>query len=180
MKLYTFNKHSIYFKEVSRWKIARVIIGVVLLTYIISIITNPSLQNSIEKIPIVILDSRNSFSEDKLKEMIVGLNLKHPDVIYAQAILESGNFKSSIFKNNNNLFGMKEARQRPTTALGTQLNHAYYDNWRDCVLDYAIWQSSYARRLTKEQYLDLLNEMYAEDNSYKDKLKILLLEYEKR
>lgn len=178
MKLYTFDKNSIYFKEVSKWNILQFIIGVVLITHIVSMVINPSIQSSIEKIPIAISNNKSSFSEEKLKEMIVELNLKHPDVIYAQAILESGNFKSSIFKNNNNLFGMKEAKQRPTTALGTQLNHAYYNNWRDCVLDYAIWQSSYARRLTKEQYLDLLNDMYAEDNSYKIKL-IKLIELQK-
>jgi uncharacterized FlgJ-related protein len=38
-----------------------------------------------------------------------------------------------IFVENNNLFGMKEARVRLNLAKGTQYGHAYYDDWKESV-----------------------------------------------
>lgn len=59
--------------------------------------------------------------------------------VAAQATLESGNFESNIFKENNNFMGMKEPNCRLTTAKGSNRNHAKYDTRTQCMQDYILW-----------------------------------------
>ena len=98
------------------------------------------------------------------------LKIAHPDIVMAQAIIESGNFKSNIFKENNNLFGMKMPEYRKTTAIGINRGHAVYRNWRESVIDYALWQGKRARYQTTSQYLRRLRS-YAADPNYITKIK---------
>jgi uncharacterized FlgJ-related protein len=120
-----------------------------------------------QKVLIVNEISKNEFSKEAVVEELKRLNVKYPHIVLAQALIESGHFQSNIFRSNNNLFGMKEAKQRTTTARGTNLGHAYYDNWKESILDYAIFQSAYLRDLnTEEQYLSYLGANYAEASNY--------------
>ena len=48
---------------------------------------------------------------------IIENGIKHPDIVLAQAILESGYLTSQIFIENKNLFGMRFPERRPTVAL---------------------------------------------------------------
>lgn len=114
--------------------------------------------------------TNGKITEQKLKQEIERLNLRHGDIIYAQAVLESANFTSSLFKKNNNFLGLKVARQRPTTALRSVGGYAYYSSWRECLLDYALMNAKYMSRLSREEYLDYLQENYAEDKNYIKKL----------
>ena len=124
---------------------------------------------------IMLVDNSNNFTEDKLKEMLGSLNLKFPHIALAQTILETGEYKSKIFKENKNLFGMKQARTRTTLAEGTQHGHAYYKSWGNSVLDYAFWVSTYAYKCkTESQFYQLLDNIYAEDGSYTKKLKSIV------
>ena len=85
----------------------------------------------------------------------------------AQSIVETGHWKSHIFRENHNLFGMKEAKQRVTTAQGTQNNHAYYSTWRESVYDYAFYQSRYLGSINSEaDYYAYLDASYAENPNY--------------
>jgi hypothetical protein len=87
-------------------------------------------------------------------------------------MVETGGWKSLVFKENHNLFGMKEANARIKTCLGTQLNHAYYDNWKESVYDYAFYQSRYMSSLhTDAEYYDALDATYAEADNYSTILK---------
>ena len=118
------------------------------------------------------------FTEEKLIEYIDELNIKFPHIVLAQARLESGNFKSKIFKENNNLFGMKEAKQRISTNKGTNLGHAKYDSWKECVLDYALYQATYLSKFkTEEQYYSYLADNYAANGRYVKLLKEIAKEY---
>lgn len=120
------------------------------------------------------------FTKDNLISYIKQLNIAHPHIVLAQAQLETGDFTSKIFKENHNLFGMKQARQRGTTARGTQYNHAYYSDWRESVLDYALYSNRYLYELrTDEQYLAYLGQNYAEDKRYVQILKRILKENSK-
>ena len=66
---------------------------------------------------------------------------------------------------------MKQARARATTAKGTQLGHAYYDNWKESVTDYALYQAAYLNKLrTESKYLKYLDKNYAEAKNYDDAL----------
>jgi flagellum-specific peptidoglycan hydrolase FlgJ len=104
--------------------------------------------------------------------MLKDLNVKYPHIVLAQSILETGHYSSTIFKTNHNLFGMKEARRRVKTAKGTQLNHAYYENWKESVYDYAFYQCRYMGRIDSEdEYYQALDASYAEANQYSTLLK---------
>ena len=118
------------------------------------------------------------FSQRALVEELKRLNVRFPEIILAQSILETGHYTSRIFEENNNLFGMKEAKARSTTALGTQLGHAYYNNWKESVLDYALFQNAYMNKIRKEkQYLKYLDKNYAEASNY-DKTILQIIERE--
>ena len=128
-----------------------------------------------EEAKTIVLKEYNEFSEEKLDLYIEELNLKFPKIVKAQAVLETHNFKSNIFLVNNNLFGMKVASLRPTTAKGHNLGHAYYDNWRQSVLDYAFFQAAYLRSIkTEDEYFQYLAANYAEDTLYVNKLKKII------
>jgi uncharacterized FlgJ-related protein len=128
-----------------------------------------------EEARLIVMREDNEFSQEKLKEYILQLNIKFPQIVLAQAELESGNFTSPIFKENHNFFGMKCARLRPTTNKGENKGHAYFDTWRDCVVDYAFYSAAYLNDIKSEaEYLDYLRQNYAEDPNYVDKLKQIM------
>ena len=115
----------------------------------------------------IIMMKHNEFSEEKLISKIKELNFKFPYIVLAQAKLETGNFTSKMFNENNNLFGMKEAKSRLNTAGGTQNGHAYYDNWGESIYDYALYSSTYLTKIRNERdYFEYLSQSYAEDPNY--------------
>ena len=62
---------------------------------------------------------------------------------------------------------MREAKQRITTAQGTENNHAYYYSWGESVLDYSFYQCRYLSNInTEEQYFQYLSQNYAENPNY--------------
>lgn len=128
-----------------------------------------------EEEKLIIIKEHNQFSEEKLIEKIKELNMKFPYIVLAQAKLETGNFTSKVFREGNNLFGMREAKQRITTALGTENNHAFYETWIESVLDYSFYQCKYLSNInTDEQYFQYLEQSYAEDTTYVSKLKSII------
>lgn len=147
-------------------------------TMLFIIFKEAEIKESIKYIPeetkTLVINENIKFSEEKLKEFILQLNIRFPHIVLAQAKLESGYFKSKMFKENHNLFGMKVARKRPTTNKGEQFGHAYFDNWKDCVVDYAFYQAAYLSDIkTEEQYYLYLSANYAEDEEYVNKIKKL-------
>jgi flagellum-specific peptidoglycan hydrolase FlgJ len=125
-----------------------------------------------------LIKKSDSFNSQKLVAMMKGLNIKFAWIPMAQSIVETGHWKSNIFVENNNLFGMKEAKQRVTTADGTQNNHAYYESWKESVYDYAFYQSRYLGSIKSEQeYFEYLSASYAEDPNYIRVLKATIEKY---
>lgn len=121
---------------------------------------------------IVVSDTTDVFSEEKLIEMLKETNIKFPHIVLAQAMIESG-FNSPIFKENNNLFGMKKAYRRPHVQIGENRNHASYINWRMSVIDYALYQCySLSNIKTEEAYLQYLDKYYAEAAYYENVRKL--------
>ena len=108
-------------------------------------------------------------SKEEVLDYINFLGIEHPEIVLNQAILESGNFGSTIYKENHNLFGMKEAKVRTTTALGTNRNHAYYTNWKSSVVDYCLYQRRYYKG--GDYYKFLESKGYATSKEYIQKLK---------
>ena len=109
--------------------------------------------------------------EDSVYHYILELNIRHPDVVFKQARIESGNFTSRIFRSNNNMFGFKQAYKRPNTQVGVDRGYAKYDSWKECVIDYALYQTYSAKNLNEEDYIKFLGNNFAEDPDYLDKIK---------
>lgn len=124
---------------------------------------------------ILLLEELDPFSEEKLISMMKDLGIRFPHIVLAQSKLETGNWKSALFLENHNLFGMKEASRRVSTAKGSNKGHAYYDSWRESVYDYAFYQCRYLGNIkTEADYYSYLNASYAEDTTYIDKLKTII------
>jgi uncharacterized FlgJ-related protein len=139
--------------------------------------SNPAnkVQNLSQEEKLIVIREYNGFSEQKLIEKIGQLNFRYPHIILAQAKLESGHFKSTIFLENNNMFGMKEAKLRANLAKGTNRGHAYYNTWQDCILDYALYYSTYLSDIrTEGEYFEYLRQNYAEDPTYVQRLKQII------
>lgn len=113
----------------------------------------------------------NMSIEDSVIMEIKRLNLSHPHIVLAQAQLESGNFTSKIFRKYNNMFGMRIAKSRPTVSRKSQNNWAVYSNWRESLIDYALYQSSYLRNKSESEYFLFLSKNYASDPEYIEKVK---------
>ena len=129
-------------------------------------------KRRVENQVMIIIQKQNSFEEEKLIKLIKELHFSFPKIVYAQAVLESGSFKSSIFKENNNCFGMKISSSRITLAKESSNGYAFYDNWMDSVYDYAFYSCTYLSKLkTEEDYYNYLAQFYAEDENYIIKLK---------
>ena len=112
------------------------------------------------------------FTTDLLRDALYYLDIIEPEVVYKQARLETGDFKSDIFIYGNNIFGMKLARSRETTAIGEFQYHARYYHWFLSVMDYKLLQDYYASKgYQMNDYLVFLEQMgYAEDLNYIKKL----------
>jgi uncharacterized FlgJ-related protein len=174
--LHTFNKSKLEYERVTISKLFKV--GIITMCTAIgigfSIAPRPTINNLSQEEKLIIIRENNEFSESKLIKKIKDLNFKFPHIVLAQAYQETGQFSSVIFKQNNNLFGMKEAKQRATVAIGTSHNHAKYNTWNDSVVDYALYYSTYLYSInTEEEYFQYLNQ-YAEDPSYTERLKTII------
>lgn len=72
-----------------------------------------------------------------------GFSPRQAMFITAQAGHETGDFKSRIFKENNNCFGMKRALVRKTTSVGEKYGHAVYKTLIDCIEDFRLYYLSF-------------------------------------
>ena len=175
-QIYYYYKKDLDLKAIPYWKLgiySTLIVSVdFMIAYSYGRIDQIRNLSDLEKeILIVDINSRNEFDQDKLVVMLKDLNVRFPHIVVAQSRLETGGYRSRIFKENNNLFGMKQATVRVNTASGTQHNHAYYDTWRESVYDYAFYQTRYlSGAKTESEYLYVLGQSYAEDPNYVTKL----------
>ncbi len=89
-------------------------------------------------------------------------------LIYAQAWHETGGFSSAIYKENNNLFGMKHPSVRKSTSKGSNRGHAVFASTWSSIYDYFLRQSYF--KITYEddlQYMETTQQSgYAEDFIY--------------
>jgi len=175
--IYYYYKKDLDLRLFPYWKMGLYLLGTTFIisssSYLYGRIDQIKNLSDLEKeILIIDINNRNDFTQDKLVTMLKDLNVRFPHIVVAQARLETGGYRSRIFKENNNLFGMKQATVRVNTASGTQHNHAYYDTWRESVYDYAFYQTRYLSGAKSEsEYMYVLGQSYAEDPNYVLKLK---------
>lgn len=118
------------------------------------------------------------------------IGIRFDSIVVTQNFLETGNFTSTIFKENKNMFGMKYNQRG--FAIGKNRGHAQYADYESAAKDYLAWQTIrirdyeryYGKKIvTDEDYYDLLNHVviygktgkagvysYAEDPDYTRKL----------
>ena len=175
---YKFNKETLDFEKTKLSNKTLIGLGAAVgLLLIFGFTSNPAnrVENLSQEERLIVIREYSGFSESKLIEKINQLNFRYPHIILAQAKLESGYFKSTIFLENNNMFGMKQAKLRANLAKGTNRNHAYYDTWQDCILDYALYYSTYLSDIkTEGEYFEYLRQNYAEDKTYVQRLKQII------
>lgn len=107
------------------------------------------------------------------------LGVKHYKIAYAQSILESGTYTSKICKENNNLFGMRLAKKRKTTALGQRNGFAYYQDYIHSIMDYKLYQDycfgSKLNEMSTTEYMYALKKAgYWEDSTYISKIQSVI------
>jgi flagellum-specific peptidoglycan hydrolase FlgJ len=142
----------------------RKMIAILILTLFSNCLTAPPINE------VVIIASTEIGRQNILNELKKH-NIRHPDIVFAQIQLETGNNTSRFCKQNNNLFGMKLAKNRKTTAIGVDNSMSIYRTWQESIEDYSIWQKKYYHG---GDYFQFLKGRYAEDKQYIRKLKKLI------
>lgn len=134
------------------------------------------------------VQKEDAINDSILYDYLSSINIMYPDIVLAQAKLESGNYTSDIYLSNKNLFGMKIASKRATlgktakeiNALDNGIDnrnkngHAHYLSWESSVLDYALFQMRFCGKMNREQYLAYLGKNYASIPDYRKRLERIL------
>lgn len=112
----------------------------------------------------------NSFVK-QIHEELICQNVKFTKIVIKQAILETGWFKSNVYKNKNNLFGFR-----------TKNGYLSFDSWEDSILYYKKWQKKHYtkfKEITEDTcYYKFLEWVgYAEDELYITKLKSIKINH---
>lgn len=94
--------------------------------------------------------------QEGLEEALSYYGLKHKDIVCAQAILETGHFKSKVCLKYNNLFGLYNSKEK---------RYCRFKHWTESVVAYKEWvQKKYQ---PPNNYYTFLKEIkYAGDRSY--------------
>ena len=93
--------------------------------------------------------------------------VKHPEIVYAQAILETGHFRSKVCKEYNNLFGLYDSYKG---------DYYKFDHWSESVVAYLNY-IQYRYKPPDDYYQFLIKIGYAEDPRYVEKLKNIVKRY---
>lgn len=106
-------------------------------------------------------------NDSTLYALLVENKAWYPDILVKQAKLESGNYSSVVFRNSNNLYGMKMVGKRNTTQVGNYSGYGVYNNWCLSALDRLLWDEFRFKgeKPTREEYYKAI-DIYAEADSY--------------
>lgn len=113
---------------------------------------------------------------NEVYKMCVQSGAWYPEIIMAQFILESGSGTSKIASTARNFYGMKYigTKGRPTLQIPSMNVGGYgiYINWQHSILDRVLWDDYVFNKTipSKEQYLNKISSIYAEDPDYIDKI----------
>lgn len=143
---------------------------IILLLQVKSIISQ---QPKIETVPVIevadtIINEQPKFfsqtPKEGLEEALSYYGLEHKDIVYAQAILETGHFQSRICLEYNNLFGLYDSKKG---------DYYKFNHWSESVIAYKEWiQEKYD---TPDNYYRFLEEIhYADNKNYTKILKDII------
>ena len=140
---------------------------IVLLLQVKSIVSQ---QPKVETVPVIevadtIINEQPKFfsqtPKEGLEEALSYYGLEHKDIVYAQAVLETGHFKSKVCLKYNNLFGLYNSKEK---------RYCKFKHWTESVVAYKEWiQKKYQPPNNYYTFLEEIN--YAEGKSYTRLLK---------
>lgn len=102
--------------------------------------------------------------KDSVYFYILKYEIKHPEVVLKQAILETGWFTSKHLMDKNNLFAFRSTKK-----------YMRFESVEDCVKYYKQWQDKYYTDTTKNYYLFLKHTRFAHSPDYVTILKHIRL-----
>ena len=176
--MYKFNKETLDFEKVDLYsKISKSLAIVLGIAVTVGFTISPRIEikNISQEEKVILVREYNTFSEPQLIKKITQLNFRFPHIVLAQSYQETGHYKSGIFLENHNLFGMKEAKIRSNLAKGTNRGHAYYESWQESLYDYALFYSTYLSDIkTEGEYYGYLEQYYAADPTYVQRLRSIV------
>ena len=109
-------------------------------------------------------DFFNKLPQEGLMEALEYYEVKHPQIVYAQAILETGHFKSNVCLNYNNLFGLYDSKNK---------DYYKFNHWAESIVAYKEWiQKKYQPPNNYYVFLEEIN--YASDKEYISILKSIV------
>ena len=91
-------------------------------------------------------------------------NVQHPEIVYAQAQLESGHFTSQVYRDRQNCLGLFDSRSQ---------QYYSFAHWSDCIKAYKN-SVQYKYDGVGDYYAFLTNLPYAEDSQYIRKVRWLV------
>lgn len=97
---------------------------------------------------------------DSVYMYICELQIKHPQIVMTQALIETGNFQAKGIMSKNNLFGFMMHRRVME-----------FGSWRESVEYYKRWQDRKYTKPTEDYYKFLRRIKYATSKTYIKKLK---------
>ena len=107
--------------------------------------------------------------QEGLWEALIYYDIQHPDIVYAQALLETGYFKSKGCTRDHNLFGLYSSKYK---------SYYKFNHWTESVKAYKEWIQN--RYKPPSDYYEFLRRIhYAEDPRYIIKLKQIVKKHGK-
>ncbi len=103
-------------------------------------------------------ENKDSISLDLVYNELIRKEVKYPEIVICQVILETGYLKSYSCRVRNNLFGFYNGKQ-----------YLSFKDWRQCICYKRMWQNRYYKGGNYYEFLEKLG--YSEDSLYVDKLK---------
>ena len=142
-------------------------VGVVLISldiYIINLLKDVHeleeqvvMENKTDSVTMIWRFDHLLLTEDNVKKEIIAQGLDYPDIVLAQAIIETGGFTSQSCRKDNNLFGLRG-----------QDGYLKFNSWTESVAKYKDGAQAYKNKpKTEEDYYRHLESMgYAENPLY--------------
>lgn len=117
------------------------------------------------EMPLFLLSDR---PEIHLKDALDYYGVKHSNIVMAQAILETGHFRSKVCKDYNNLFGLYNSKKG---------EYFKFNHWSESVVAYIDYiQRKYKPPGDYYKFLERIG--YAEDPEYTSKVKSIVKKIE--
>lgn len=98
--------------------------------------------------------------KDSVYAYILKTDIKHPEIVLKQAILETGWFQSKHLMGRNNLFAFRATKK-----------YMWFKTWQECIEYYKRWQDNNYTNPKENYYSFLLRKKYSRHADYIKTLK---------